>query len=200
MNHVLLFLVFCKFALLCFGGGYMLVPLLIAEFVDKTHALSLAEFGNLISIAQVTPGPIAINSATYVGFLQGGFWGALFATTGIVAPTVILSSIAVKCMQKWKGTFLVSGILGGTRIAAVALIAFSVSIFLGMSVFTAPIPWRELAQVLLLRLPSLPEDFHVSWAGLLMFGASTLLIFRTKIPLTLLILGSAALGALLSLL
>ncbi len=198
MNHVLLFLVFCKFALLCFGGGYMLVPLLIVEFVNKTHALSLEEFGNLISIAQVTPGPIAINSATYIGFLQGGFWSALSATLGIIAPTVILSSIAVKCMQKWQGTFLLSGILGGTRIAAVALIAFSVSIFLGMSVFTAPIPWGELARILCLRLPSFPESFHVSWSGLLVFCASALLIFRTKIPLTLLILGSAALGALLT--
>lgn len=196
MSHLLLFLIFCKFALLCFGGGYMLVPLLISEFVDQTHSLSLAEFGNLVSIAQVTPGPIAINSATYVGFLQGGFLGAAMATTGIVLPTLILSSIAVKCMQKWKGTFLVSGILGGTRIAAVALIAFAVSIFLGMSVFTAPIPWGELIRIFIFRLPNLPANFSISWSGLAIFLISCVLIFRTKIPLTLLIVGSALAGML----
>ena len=104
-----LFLSFLQSGAFSFGGGYVLVPLLIAEFVNRRGIISMDAFGNLVSIAQVTPGPIGINSATYVGFTQGGFWGAVFASLGLVMPSIIIGSAAVYYINKWKEKLLVKG-------------------------------------------------------------------------------------------
>ena len=64
MNTLLTFLLFCKFSLLCFGGGYMLIPLIISDCVEKYRFITLEVFGNLLSISQLTPGPVGINTAT----------------------------------------------------------------------------------------------------------------------------------------
>lgn len=76
---------FFKFGLLCFGGGYMLVPLLSAELVGTgpNDPLTPEAFANLVSIAQVTPGPIGINTATYVGSRSRGSWGPASARSGL---------------------------------------------------------------------------------------------------------------------
>ena len=84
MSLIGIFLNFCKFSLLCFGGGYMLIPLLTAEFVGDGKLLTVHQFGNLVSVSQLTPGPVGINTATFTGFIQQGFWGALAATVGLV--------------------------------------------------------------------------------------------------------------------
>ena len=106
MSILSLFWTFFQFGLVSFGGGYVLVPLLIAEFVNRRGIISMDAFGNLVSIAQVTPGPIGINSATYVGFTQGGFWGAVFASLGLVMPSIIIGSAAVYYINKWKEKLL----------------------------------------------------------------------------------------------
>ena len=108
MTH--LFLTFVKYGLLCFGGGYMLIPLLLSDFVGEGKVFTSEEFGNLVSIAQMTPGPVGINTATYVGYLQGAFLGALLATFGLVVPSLILGSAAVTGINRWKDTFAVRGI------------------------------------------------------------------------------------------
>ena len=144
MSILSLFWTFFQFGLVSFGGGYVLVPLLIAEFVNRRGIISMDAFGNLVSIAQVTPGPIGINSATYVGFTQGGFWGAVFASLGLVMPSIIIGSAAVYYINKWKEKLLVKGILKGVRSAALAMLFYAVVIFLGMSVFTQEIPFRSL--------------------------------------------------------
>ena len=122
MSILSLFWTFFQFGLVSFGGGYVLVPLLIAEFVNRRGIISMDAFGNLVSIAQVTPGPIGINSATYVGFTQGGFWGAVFASLGLVMPSIIIGSAAVYYINKWKEKLLVKGILKGVRSAALAML------------------------------------------------------------------------------
>ena len=83
-QYLMLFLHFCKFSVLCFGGGYMLIPLLTEEFVGPGKVLSESAFGNLVSVAQVTPGPVGLNTATYVGYVNGGFFGSLAASLGLV--------------------------------------------------------------------------------------------------------------------
>ena len=94
MSPAALFLVFAKFGCICFGGGFVLVPLLIAEMVEKRQVISMDVFGNLVSIAQVTLGPIGINAATYIGYLQGGVPGSLLASLGLVFPSLVLGPLA----------------------------------------------------------------------------------------------------------
>jgi len=199
MNHcIILFFQFCKFSVLCFGGGYMLIPLLTAEFVDREQVLTMSEFGNLLSVAQVTPGPVGLNTATYVGYVNAGFFGSLAASLGLVVPTILLGCSAAAGINRWKDTFLVKGMLKGTRLAAVALIMFAVTIFLGMSVFTRTIPWEALGALFKFELPVIPGDFRISPAGVLICGVTIVLMLKTKLPTTALLLGSAAAGALLS--
>ena len=197
-HYAVLFLQFCKFSVLCFGGGYMLIPLLTAEFVDQEQVLTMDEFGNLLSVAQVTPGPVGLNTATYVGFVNGGFWGSLAASLGLIVPTLLIGCSATAGIDHWKDRFVVRGMLKGTRLAAVALIMFAVTIFFGMSIFTSTIPWEAFGSLFRLERPVLPDGFGISPSGVLICGTVIVLMLRTKLPSTALLLGSAATGALLS--
>ena len=83
----LLFLSMCKIGLFTFGGGYAMIHLLDAEFVGKRKWIESEDFTNLVVIAESTPGPIAINCATYIGYKQAGVLGALVATVGMCLPS-----------------------------------------------------------------------------------------------------------------
>ena len=199
MNHCLvLFLQFCKFSVLCFGGGYMLIPLLTEEFVGPDKVLTESAFGNLVSVAQVTPGPVGLNTATYVGYVNGGFFGSLAASLGLIAPTVLIGCSAVAGINRWKDTFLVRGMLKGTRLAAVALIMYAVTIFFGMSIFTQQIPWDAFGALFKFERPVLPDGFAISLPGVLICGTVIVLMLKTKLPTTAVLLGSAVAGALLA--
>ena len=82
-----LFLTFAKIGLFTFGGGYAMIALIENACVEKKQWISHDEMMNITVIAESTPGPIAINCATYVGYRQQGFWGALAATLGIILPS-----------------------------------------------------------------------------------------------------------------
>lgn len=197
MSQATLFLVFAKFGCICFGGGFVLVPLLIAEMVEKRQVISMDVFGNLVSIAQVTPGPIGINAATYIGYLQGGVSGSLLASLGLVFPSLVLGPLAFYSIARWKDSLLVSGMLKGIRPASLALVFFAMFLFMGMSVFTAQIPFQALIDLLKTGTVSIPADFRISPGGLGITAAVLLLMWKTKLSSTVLILLSAAAGALL---
>ena len=133
MNLTTLFLVFAKFGCISFGGGFVLVPILIAEMVEKRQVISMEVFGNLVSIAQVTPGPVGINSATYIGYLQGGIPGGVIASLGLIFPSLVLGPLAFYSIARWKDSLLVSGMLKGIRPASLALVFFAMFLFMGMS-------------------------------------------------------------------
>ncbi|MBO4630464.1 MAG: chromate transporter [Lentisphaeria bacterium] len=196
MNLTTLFLVFVKFGCISFGGGFVLVPILIAEMVEKRHVISMEVFGNLVSIAQVTPGPIGINSATYIGYLQGGIPGALLASLGLIFPSLVLGPLAFYSIARWKDSLLVSGMLKGIRPASLALVFFAVFLFMGMSVFTAQIPFDAIWNGIKTGTVSIPADFRISPGGLGICAAAMLLMWKTKLSSTVLILLSAAAGAL----
>ncbi len=198
MSILTLFLTFAKFGLLCFGGGYVLVPLIIQDFVQTRKLFTPEEFGNLLSISQVTPGPIGINTATYVGYMQNGFFGSLVATFSLIFPALILTPLAIISLNKWQDKFVVKGILKGTRMSALSLVLYAVIIFLGMSVFTAPIPWNSIIRFLMLKNESMPADFSLSIKGTLIFIVATIITLKTKLSTTYLIILSAIIGALLS--
>ena len=197
MNLTTLFLVFAKFGCISFGGGFVLIPILIAEMVEKRQVISMEVFGNLVSIAQVTPGPVGINAATYIGYLQGGVPGGAVASLGLIFPSLVLGPLAFYSIARWKDSLPVTGMLKGIRPASLALVFFAMFLFMGMSVFTAQIPFGALIELVKTGTASIPENFRISWGGLGICLAVMLLKWKTKLSSTVLILLSAAAGALL---
>jgi len=118
-----LLLTFAKIGLFAFGGGSATIPLIQNEIVSGLHWLSLNEFLQLIGIAELTPGPIAINAATFVGYKLGGVGGAIVATLGVCLPSIILVLIAVVFLQKFAANPLTDKIIRSLRPAVIALIA-----------------------------------------------------------------------------
>ena len=127
-----LFWSFFQVGLFSFGGGYAAMPLIQAQVVDLHGWLNMTEFADIITISQMTPGPIAINSATFVGMRIAGVAGALVATVGCVLPSCIVSLLLAKLYLKYRSLDLIHGALGGLRPAVIALIASAgVTILLG---------------------------------------------------------------------
>lgn len=187
MSCFILFYQFAKFGLLCFGGGYMLIPLFIAEFVGNGKLLTPERFGNLVSISQVTPGPVGINAATFIGFIQDNFPGALAATCGLVFPTLFLAGFAVSLIKRFQNDLFVKGLLYGARLAAVSLICYAVTVFLELSVFPAGLPWKFISNGF--------NGFRISISGTIITACSCIAIARFKLSTTYVIIGSAILGA-----
>ena len=125
-----LYLAFLKIGTFGFGGGYAMLPLIQKEVVESNHWLSISEFMDIIGISQMTPGPIAINSATFVGYRAGGFLGSLVATLGVVTTSFILITIANYFFNKFKNSSILTNALKGMRPALIGLI---VSVFLTLS-------------------------------------------------------------------
>lgn len=126
MILISLFLVFFFIGIYNFGGGYAMVPLIISLAVDKYSWLSIDEFINFLTISQITPGPIAINLATFVGFTVGrGVLGSLIATIAVVLPSFIIITLIVLFMNKFKENIYVKDFFIGIRPIVVGLIATS---------------------------------------------------------------------------
>lgn len=117
-----LFLSFLKIGLFSFGGGYAALPIIQEEVVNLNNWLSLSEFNDLITISQMTPGPIAINSATFVGSRIAGFPGALAATFGCVLPSAIIVGTISYFYKKYKNLDAMTNVLYFLRPAIVSMI------------------------------------------------------------------------------
>ncbi|NBK96970.1 MAG: chromate transporter [Erysipelotrichia bacterium] len=118
-----LFLSFLQIGAFSFGGGYAAIPLIQKQIIHLHHWMSAFEFNNLIAISQMTPGPIAINSATFVGLQISGFFGALCATFACVLPSCIIVSILARIYIKYKNLTFLQEILSFLRPVVVSLIA-----------------------------------------------------------------------------
>lgn len=106
-----------------FGGGYAAMPLIRAQVVDAKGWMTLAEFADLITIAEMTPDPIQLNAATFAGTRVAGLAGAIFATMGVVAPSLILVTLLAWIYARYHDIAVIKGVLGSLRPAVVALIA-----------------------------------------------------------------------------
>lgn len=118
-----LFWSFFQIGLFSFGGGYASLPLIQGEIVDRLGWLDMAAFSDLVTISQMTPGPIGINAATFVGIQVAGIPGALLATFSYVLPSCVIVSVLARLYTKYKNLWVMQGILAGLRPAVVALIA-----------------------------------------------------------------------------
>lgn len=128
-----LFLTFFKIGLFTFGGGYAMLPLIQSEVLSKGWMTS-EEIINFIAVSESTPGPFAINSATYVGTEMGGILGGMCATLGVVLPSFIVILIVAKIFEKFKESRIVSGAMAGLKPAVIGLIGSAVVTIAG-SVF-----------------------------------------------------------------
>ena len=128
-----LFFTFFKIGLFTFGGGYAMLPLIQRE-VTARQWLTMEEMVNFIAVSESTPGPFAVNIATYVGKITGGFWGATCATLGVVLPSFLVILLAARFYGRFRESRLVSGAMAGLRPAVIGLIA-SALIVTGQSVF-----------------------------------------------------------------
>ena len=121
MLIIRLFLSFFKVGLLGFGGGLAIVRLIydsIQPFLD----MSQETFANIVAISQITPGPLAVNTATYVGYEAAGIPGALAATLGVILPAFCIVSLVCRTIQKFRDSKIVNGMLSGIRPATMGLI------------------------------------------------------------------------------
>lgn len=123
MIYLQLFWSFFQIGLFSIGGGYAALPLIQHQVVELHGWLTMTEFTDLITISQMTPGPIAINSSTFVGTQIAGFGGAVVATIGCIAPSCVIVSVLAFVYAKYRNLAVMEGILKGLRPAVVALIA-----------------------------------------------------------------------------
>ena len=133
MIYIELFLAFLQIGAFSFGGGYAAMPLIQAQVIDKYGWLTISDFTDLITISQMTPGPIAINSATFVGNQIAGIPGAIVATFGCILPSCIFVTALAWLYSKYKNLIMLQGILESLRPAVVAMIASA-----GVSILLPP--------------------------------------------------------------
>ncbi|MBO5067585.1 MAG: chromate transporter [Clostridia bacterium] len=159
-----LFLTFFKIGIVSFGGGYAMIPLLTDEVL--AHAwLTSEEIMNFIAVAESTPGPIAINMATFIGATKGGILGALMATLGVVLPSFIIILIiasVIKGLLKFAG---VKAFLNGLRPVVVGLI-------LGTAII--------MFLTVILSLEKVSDGITFDWKALVIFAISASVHFIYK--------------------
>lgn len=123
-----LFYMFFKIGLFSFGGGYAMLPLIYQD-IEKFSIMDPSEFSDLVALSNMTPGPIAVNAATYVGYKVAGFLGATISTIGVSLPSLILILIISAFLDRFKKSPVIKSILLGIRPVTVGLIASAVIFF-----------------------------------------------------------------------
>lgn len=164
MIYLKLFLSFLQVGLFSIGGGYAAMPLIQSQVVDQYGWMTMSEFTDLITIAEMTPGPIAVNAATFVGVRIAGVPGALAATFGCILPSMVIVSILAFVYYRYQKLSALQSVLQSLRPAVVALIASA-----GLSVLqTVAFQGEE------------PAVQNINWAGLIIFAAAFFLIRKRK--------------------
>lgn len=123
MIYLQLFWSFLQIGLFSFGGGYAAIPLIEDIIVNTNGWLTTAEFTDLITISQMTPGPISVNSATFVGLNIAGFWGAFFATLGNLVPSFFIVTLVAWLYMRYQAISTLQDVLKVLQPAVIAMIA-----------------------------------------------------------------------------
>lgn len=184
MIYLELFWSFVQVSLFCVGGGYASMPLIQAQVIDVHGWLSMSEFIDIFTISQMTPGPIGINAATFVGMKVAGFLGAIVATLGFVTPSFILGIILAKLFFKYGNIGVIKGILNGLRPAVVALICSAGMSFIFLALFNTE------------KMPINVAD--IDYLGLFVLIVAFIAV-RKKVGIIKILAGSGVLGLILGL-
>ena len=136
MIYLQLFWTYCKIGLFGFGGGYAMLSLIQHEVVEKHAWLTAGEFTDIVAISQMTPGPIGINSATYIGYtVTGNVFGSAIATFAVCLPSFVIVLLIAKAFLKFSSNQWVNYALLGLRPATVGLIASAALILMNQENF-----------------------------------------------------------------
>lgn len=139
MLYLQLFYTFFKIGLFGFGGGYAMLSMIQGEVVTQYGWLSSQEFTDIVAISQMTPGPIGINAATYVGYTaSGNVWGSVIATFAVVLPSFILMLTISKFFLKYQKHPVVESVFKGLRPAVVGLLASAALVLMNTENFGSP--------------------------------------------------------------
>ncbi len=122
MIYLKLFLTFFEIGLFTFGGGYAMIPLIQHEMVEKKGWISDDDILEIIAIAESTPGPIAINTATFVGYKTGGVFGSAAATFGVVLPSFVVISVIARLLSEFSDLKPVQYAFNGIRAGVLSLV------------------------------------------------------------------------------
>ena len=172
MIYLQLFISYLKIGFFGFGGGYAMLSLIQNEIVEQRGWITVSQFADIVAVSQMTPGPIAINSATYIGYTIGGFWGSVVATVAVCLPALTVMLALTKFFLKLKDNRYVHGVITGMRPVVVGMIA---------------------AAALLLIFPEQSADSsfidHWSW---ILFAATLYASYKKVNPILLIVLSAIA--------
>ena len=121
-----LFLIFFRTGAFTFGGGYAMIPILEREFVTERGWITSEDMLNYVAIGQSTPGLIAVNMATFIGYRRCGFWGSLVATLGIITPAIIIITIIAAFISNFSEYVYVQKALAGINVAVAVILVSAV--------------------------------------------------------------------------
>lgn len=184
-----LFLTFFMIGAVTFGGGYAMLPMIQEQVLLRWgHIINAESLINFVAVSESTPGPFAINMATYIGSVVGGqeggwllsVFGSFCATMGVVLPSFIVILIVAKCYDKFRNSRLVKGCMTGLKPAVVGLIGSAILSVVMTVFFPAGLTWAVFTQT----------EFYVS---LVIFAVMLVLAFKKVHPIILICL-SAVLG------
>lgn len=178
-----LFLSFIQVGLFSVGGGYAAIPLIQEQIVNIHNLMTLEEFSDLITVAEMTPGPISINSATFVGMRIAGIPGVLLCTIGCIIPSFCICFILAHFYYKYRTVSGVQVVLGAMRPAVVALIASAGASILMLGLFQA-----ELKEIVI-------SNFRI--VEFAIFAVALFILRKFKISAVAVILGSGVIGTLI---
>ena len=172
-----LFLSFFKIGAFTFGGGYAMIAMIQAE-AERQGWLTKEELVDFVAMSESTPGPLAVNMATFVGSRTGGVLGGICATLGVVLPAFIIILIVAKCYEKFKSSKAVNGAMSGLKPAVIGMIATA---FLSVA-----------------RTVFFPNGLQTTafssvsfWLFLGIFALSAVLVFKKANPIKVILLAAA---------
>ncbi len=143
-----LFWTFFKIGLFGFGGGYAMLSLIQHDVVEVHHWISVSDFTDIVAISQTTPGPIAFNTATYIGYTAtGSIWGSVICTIAVSLPSVILMTLVCRFFFAFRNNFYVDAALKGLKPAIIGLIAAAALLLLNQRNFVDYKSWIIFAMV-----------------------------------------------------
>jgi len=180
MIYLELFWTFFTIGAFTFGGGYAMLPLIQEEVAARwSDMISAESMVNFVAVSESTPGPFAVNMATYIGSVMGGPLGSLCATLGVVLPSFCVILIVAKCYERFQNSRIVKGCMVGLKSAVVGMIGGAILSVVMTVFFPAGVTLAVFTQ----------PAFYVS-AGI--FGVMTVLAFKKVHPIIIICLSAVA--------
>lgn len=176
MSYLDLFWTFLKIGAFTFGGGYAMLPLIQEEVIGQGW-MNSSDLINFVAVSESTPGPFAVNIATYIGVVTGGVWGAIIATVGVVLPSYVIILLVAKIFKTFSHNAYVIGAMSGLKPAVIGLIASAVVTVGRGAFFTNEVSLHQIVSLQFL-------------GSVLIFVVMMVLVIRKTHPMWLILVGA----------